>query len=66
MQHSYYADIDLAISAQSLKLCDWLAIQNALEKINTLLPIDVVWLEKINLATKTRVLREGKILYERS
>jgi uncharacterized protein len=60
------SDIDLAIEAPQATRRQWLELTSLVEEAPTLLPIDLVRLEEAPPALRTRILAEGKTLYERA
>jgi predicted nucleotidyltransferase len=59
------SDIDLAVSCPQATQREWLDLCDAVETAPTLLRIDLVRLETAGAALRDRILREGRILYER-
>lgn len=59
------SDIDVAVSCPRASEREWLDICATVEKVPTLLGIDVIRLDKAPDSLRERVLREGRILYER-
>jgi len=59
------SDIDLSIEAPDIHERQWLEIVFLLEKIDTLLPIDVVRWEDAPDTLKRKIQTEGMVLYER-
>jgi predicted nucleotidyltransferase len=61
------SDIDLAIEAPKIEQKKWLDLTYQLEeKLDTLLSIDIVRLEKAPQELKERINKEGEVLYERT
>ncbi len=62
------SDIDIAISYQDLNDKNWLQIEEIIENADTLLKIDYIRIEdlKDESELKKNILKEGKILYEKS
>jgi len=58
------SDVDLAIECSDITDKEWLDIKIMVDDIETLLFVDVVLLDTASDDLKSRVLREGKILYE--
>ena len=59
------ADIDLAVRAPRATDRQWIAIQDLVEEAETLLPIDLVRLERAPQSLATVIAAEGRKLYER-
>ena len=59
------SDIDLAVSCPRATPEAWLRIHAAAEDAQTLLLIDLVRLEEVSDPLRTRILTEGRILYDR-
>jgi len=59
------SDLDLAISCPDITRRRWVEIADAVEQSETLIPIDLVWLEEASAALKKEIRRTGKVLYER-
>jgi predicted nucleotidyltransferase len=60
------SDIDLAVAAPELKLKQWFKIFQTVEGLNTLLPVDLIWLEEASEDLRAKILTEGEVLYERN
>lgn len=60
------SDIDLAIDAPDISERKWFAIEDAVEKTDTLLKIDCILLQKAPDKLKENITRDGKVLYERT
>lgn len=60
------ADIDIAVSCPDADEAEWLRIWDEIEQTETLLFIDLVRFEEAPEAQRSRILREGKVIYERS
>lgn len=59
------SDLDLAISCPGITRRRWVEIADAIEQAETLIPIDLVWLEEAPAAFREEIRRTGKVLYER-
>lgn len=59
------SDIDLAVHAPHLTSTDWSAVMSAIDDAETLLPIDLVWLDDAPPPLRERIDAEGIVLYER-
>lgn len=59
------SDLDLALSCPGITRRRWVEIADAVERAETLIPIDLVWLEEAPAALKEEIRRTGKVLYER-
>ena len=59
------SDIDLAVEAPRIGQREWLDLSFRLEETDTLLPVNVIRLEEASMEFRSRILAEGKILYER-
>jgi predicted nucleotidyltransferase len=59
------SDLDLAISCPGITRRRWVEIADAVERAETLIPIDLVWLEEAPAALREEIRRTGKVLYER-
>ena len=64
--HRPRADLDVAISCPTATERQWLKIWDLIEDTETLLAIDLVRLEDVSADLKTRILAEGRVIYERS
>ena len=60
------ADLDIAVTCPTASRKQWLRIWDLVEHADTLLFVDLVRLEAASAELKARILREGKIIYERS
>lgn len=60
------SDIDLALEAPGIDQRHWLELLTSLERIDTLLPIDIIRWEEASSELREKILEEGKVLYERS
>lgn len=59
------SDLDLALSCPGITRGRWVEIADAVERAETLTPIDLVWLEEAPAALREEIRRTGKVLYER-
>lgn len=60
------SDIDLAIDVPSIDAAKWDSICGYVdENAETLLPIDVIWLQMATVNLRQRIVAEGVALYER-
>ena len=59
------SDIDLAVSLPDGTALDWQAVVEAADSVPTLLMIDLVRWEDAPRVLKSRIVSEGKVLYER-
>lgn len=59
------ADLDVAVSCPAADEARWLKIWDLVEHTETLLFIDLVRLEEAPEALRSRILSEGKVIYER-
>ena len=59
------SDIDLAVSLPDGTALDWQAVVEAADSVPTLLMIDLVRWEDAPPELKSRIVSEGKVLYER-
>lgn len=60
------SDIDLAIKlSPEYSRYDWLKVVDIIDEADTLLEIDCVNLDEADEKLRERILRQGKILYER-
>lgn len=62
--HNARSDIDIAIVAKELSIQQWLEIEEATEKLDSLLKIDIVDYNKVSQQLKQAIDNEGVILYE--
>jgi predicted nucleotidyltransferase len=60
--HAPRADIDIAVDCAAER---WQEIEELVEDTDTLLRIDLVRLDEASPELRARILREGKLLYER-
>ncbi len=58
------ADYDIAIVGEALTPIILAQIRADMEKLPTLLSIDIVWMNRANAVLRERILSEGKIIYE--
>lgn len=63
--HRSRSDIDLAVSAPRASEAAWSRICELVADADTLLPIDLVWLEKAGPELRAAVQSQGVKLYER-
>ncbi|MDX1655779.1 MAG: nucleotidyltransferase domain-containing protein [Candidatus Competibacteraceae bacterium] len=63
--HESRSDVDLAIAAPKADDRHWLQLVFDLEEADTLLAINPVRLEEVSADFRERILREGRVLYER-
>ena len=59
------SDIDLAIDAPGVHLRQWYNIADVVEELETLLPIDLVFLAEATSTLLDKITSEGAVLYER-
>jgi predicted nucleotidyltransferase len=59
------SDIDIAVACPRANQREWLDICDAVDDADTLLPVDMVRLDTAGEPIKARILREGRVLYER-
>jgi len=59
------ADVDLAVDAPQATRREWIRLTEIVEEADTLLPIDLVWLEEAPDELRARILAEGRTLFER-
>ncbi|MFH1738130.1 MAG: nucleotidyltransferase domain-containing protein [bacterium] len=59
------SDIDLAVDAPGIEQREWLDLWFQLEELDTLLAVNVAWLQEASPEFRDRILSEGEILYER-
>jgi predicted nucleotidyltransferase len=60
------SDVDLAIVAPGADTAGWMAICDAAEEAETLIPIDLVRYEETSGAFRAAIDRHGKVIYERA
>jgi uncharacterized protein len=59
------SDVDLAVEAPAASVRDWLRLADLAEDADTLLSIDLVWLDEAPPDLRERIQAEGRVLYER-
>jgi len=59
------SDIDLSVACPRAPKEEWLKLEALIEQADTLYFIDLVRLDKASKELKNKILKEGKILYER-
>ena len=59
------SDFDIAIAAPNADRAQWQAILDSIDAVETLLDINIVRLEETGGDFRERVVKEGKVLYER-
>ncbi|MGI9450205.1 MAG: nucleotidyltransferase domain-containing protein [Geminicoccaceae bacterium] len=59
------SDVDIALSCPGITQRRWEAIAEAVQDAETLLDVDVVWLEEVSSGLRDEILRTGKVIYER-
>ncbi|MGI9436337.1 MAG: type VII toxin-antitoxin system MntA family adenylyltransferase antitoxin [Geminicoccaceae bacterium] len=60
------SDVDIALSCPDIDRRRWEAIAEAVQDAETLLDVDVVWLEEASSSLRDEILRTGKVVYERA
>jgi len=60
------SDFDIAISGLKISTRDWLNITNAIDETDTLLKIDALNFEQASTELQQKILKEGKLIYERT
>ena len=60
------SDVDIALSCPDIDQRRWEAIAEAVQDAETLLDVDVVWLEEASSGLRNEILHTGKVVYERS
>lgn len=60
------SDLDLALSCPGISRRRWAEIADAVEQAETLIAIDLIWLEDAPSALRDEILRSGKVIYERA
>ncbi len=60
------SDIDLAVFCPEASHREWLKLVNLIEEAKTLYFIDFIRLDEASSTFREKILKEGKILYERS
>ena len=59
------SDIDIALSCPDIDRRRWEAIAEAVQDAETLLDVDVIWLEDASSSLRDEILHTGKVVYER-
>lgn len=59
------SDVDIALSCPDIDRRRWEAIAEAVQDAETLLDVDVIWLEEASSNLRDEILRTGKVVYER-
>lgn len=59
------SDVDIALSCPDIDRRRWVAIAEAVQDAETLLDVDVVWLEDASSSLRDEILQTGKVVYER-
>ncbi|MCW5698371.1 MAG: nucleotidyltransferase domain-containing protein [Rhodospirillales bacterium] len=60
------SDLDLALSCPGITQRRWQEIVDAVENADTLIQIDLVWLEHAPVAFRDEISRTGRVIYERA
>ena len=60
------SDLDLAVSCPDIDARRWQEIAETIEDADTLIDIDLVWLEEASAALAEEIRRTGKVIYERA
>lgn len=59
------SDIDIALSCPGITQLRWATIAEAVHDADTLLDVDVVWLEEASSGLQDEIRYTGKVIYER-
>jgi len=59
------SDVDIALSCPDIDRRRWEAIAEAVQDAETLLDVDVIWLEQVSSSLRDEILDTGKVVYER-
>ena len=59
------SDVDIALSCPDIDRRRWETIAEAVQDAETLLDVDVIWLEEASTNLRDEILRTGKVVYER-
>ncbi|MGI9420813.1 MAG: nucleotidyltransferase domain-containing protein [Geminicoccaceae bacterium] len=59
------SDVDIALSCPGIDRRCWEAIAEAVQDAETLLDVDVIWLEDASSSLRDEILRTGEVVYER-
>ena len=60
------SDLDLAISCPGIDHRRWQEIAETIEEAETLIGLDLVWLEEASQTLQNEIRRTGKVVYERT
>jgi predicted nucleotidyltransferase len=63
--HATRSDVDLAVDATTADSQIWQQVLDLVERAETLLPIDLVWLPEASPEIRHEIEREGIMLFER-
>lgn len=64
--HQERSDIDLAVDAPNMDILTWDKLcQNITDNSQTLLSVDLIWLQQTPARLRNRIHREGVIVFER-
>jgi len=64
--HQERSDIDVAVDAPNMDIVEWDELCLYIhENSNTLLPIDLIWLQQATLQLANRIQSEGVVVFER-
>ena len=60
------SDIDMAVDAPDIGILEWDTLhQRIIEQSQTLLPLDIVWLQQAPKFLKRQIERDGVVIFER-
>jgi predicted nucleotidyltransferase/predicted DNA-binding protein len=60
------SDVDIALSCPDITPKQWLGIAEAVQEAETLVDVDVVWLEEAPPSLRDEISKTGRVVYERS
>lgn len=60
------SDIDISVICPNISKRAWLKIFDNIDELDTILKIDIVRFDTASEGLRERILKEGKILYERN
>lgn len=58
------SDIDLAVATSAMDIREKTRLTYLCDELDTLLPIDLIWLDEASQPLKDQIKRDGVILYE--
>lgn len=59
------SDVDIALSCPGISAQHWVAIATGIEDADTLVDVDVIWLEQAQPSLRDEIQQTGKVIYVR-